>query len=165
MGKLSKIIEKWVEEHLEESSHFLVGVFANEAETKIRVAIDGEGGVSIQMCSQVNRMLSRRIDEEDLGEHPFIVEVSSPGVDMGLVDKRQYPQHVTRRIEVTGKDGKTTDGYLEEVKDEGISVLLKKKKKKDPDEWVEVNWEDIETAKVIPELNAHKRKNKTKPKS
>lgn len=154
-----------MEEHLVDSSHFLVGVFANDAETKIRVAIDGEDGVSIKMCSEVNRMLSRRIDEEDLGEHPFTIEVSSPGVDMGLVDQRQYPQHLTRRVEVEKKDGGKVDGYLEEVGEDGINVRLKKKKKKDPDEWESLSWDQIETTRVIPELNAHKRKNKSKPKS
>ena len=46
----------------------------------LRVYIDREGGVTIADCERVSRELSRTLDVEDLIEHPYALEVSSPGL-------------------------------------------------------------------------------------
>jgi ribosome maturation factor RimP len=56
----------------------------------LRVFIDREGGVTIEDCVRVSRELSRILDVEDVIEHPFALEVSSPGLTRSLKKKTDF---------------------------------------------------------------------------
>jgi ribosome maturation factor RimP len=50
----------------------------------LRLYIDKEGGVTISDCENVSREFSRILDVEDIIEHPYSLEVSSPGLTRPL---------------------------------------------------------------------------------
>ncbi len=50
----------------------------------LRIFIDKEGGVTIDDCVHVSRELGRVLDVEDIVEHAFTLEVSSPGLTRPL---------------------------------------------------------------------------------
>ncbi|MFI3173851.1 MAG: ribosome maturation factor RimP [Bacillota bacterium] len=50
----------------------------------LRVYIDKEGGVDIIDCEAVSRAFEAKLDETDPIEQPYILEVSSPGIDRPL---------------------------------------------------------------------------------
>ena len=50
----------------------------------LRVYIDKEGGVNIDDCELVSRALEAKLDEADPIEQAYILEVSSPGIDVKL---------------------------------------------------------------------------------
>jgi ribosome maturation factor RimP len=50
----------------------------------LRLYIDKEGGVTISDCENVSREFGRILDVEDVIEHPFSLEVSSPGLTRPL---------------------------------------------------------------------------------
>ena len=56
----------------------------------LRVYIDREGGVTIADCERVSRELSRTLDVEDVIEHPYALEVSSPGLMRPLKKKTDF---------------------------------------------------------------------------
>lgn len=55
----------------------------------LRVYIDKEGGVSIDDCEAVSRVLSDLLDEADPIQDPYTFEVSSAGADRAL----KRPEH------------------------------------------------------------------------
>jgi len=134
LGKIlsvKQLISKIIEEELTGSDCFLVGVNVNQAETDLKFYIDGKEGVSVQVCSRLSRKISRILDEEYLDDEPIRYEISSPGVDQPLVDKRQYHQHIGRDLVVTLEDENNVEGELIEVHENSIaiSVAISKHKK------------------------------------
>lgn len=55
----------------------------------LRVYIDKEGGVTLDDCERVSRALDKPLDDADLIEQSYFLEVSSPGVERTL----KRPEH------------------------------------------------------------------------
>ena len=127
---IKELITGIIEEELKETDSFLVGVDSNQAETSIRFFIDGIDGVSIQLCSQLSRKVSRILDEEYTDDQPIRYEISSPGAEQPLVDLRQFYKHIGRELEVELTTGEIYNGELIQILDDTIklSVLISKHK-------------------------------------
>ena len=59
----------------------------------LRVYIDKEGGVDIDDCELVSRALEAKLDTEDPIEQPYILEVSSPGIDRPLKKDADFEKY------------------------------------------------------------------------
>ena len=127
---VKELIKGIIEEELKETDSFLVGVDSNQAETSIRFFIDCIDGVSIQLCSQLSRKVSRILDEEYTDDQPIRYEISSPGAEQPLVDLRQFYKHIGRELEVELTTGEIYNGELIQILDDTIklSVLISKQK-------------------------------------
>jgi len=125
------LISKIIEKELVGTDCFLVGVDTNMAETDLKYFIDGSEGVSVQICTKLSRKISRILDEEYLDETPIRYEISSPGIDQPLIDKRQYVQHIGRDLAIIKNDNSEIEGELQSVNDTtfDLSVPLSKNKK------------------------------------
>lgn len=128
--KIRDLIQSTIEEELQKTDCFLVGVKSNESETDFKFFIDGIEGVGIKVIGKLSRAVSARLDEEDTGEKPFRYEISSPGVDNPLVDKRQYFQHINRNLSVTLNDESLIEGELTKVTDNELEIEVKLGKNK-----------------------------------
>jgi ribosome maturation factor RimP len=74
----------------------------------LRVIVDGDGGVSLDTIALASRELSARLDSStDMGELPYTLEVSSPGVDRPLTEPRHWRRATGRLVVVplTGQQG------------------------------------------------------------
>lgn len=146
-------IQDLVEEELEGTSYFLVEIIGGDRSRKIQVLIDGDDGINIDQCSKISRAISEVVDEEDFEADPFILEVSSPGADMPLINKRQYKKHIGRKLEVETTDEVKRVIKLSEVTDESISGELvvegKKKKKDKKKEVIAISFDDIIKSTVV----------------
>ena len=79
----------------------------------IRVVVDRDGGVSLDAVAEVSRVISDLLDESDtLDDTPFVLEVSSPGVDRPLTEPRHWRRAVRRLVSVTTIDGDTFEGRV-----------------------------------------------------
>ncbi|MBQ6314647.1 MAG: ribosome maturation factor RimP [Mogibacterium sp.] len=82
--------------------------------------------VSIEECEDVTRFLSDKLDELDLIDRRYNLEVSSPGLDRELIKDTDYVRFAGREVEVktyeqiSGK--KNFDGVLV-GKDNGIVTI------------------------------------------
>lgn len=75
--------------------------FVKEAgENYLRAYIDKEGGVTIDDCEAVSRLLSPKLDEEDFIEEGYILEVSSPGLGRTLKKDRHLQNSLGMEVEV-----------------------------------------------------------------
>jgi len=68
----------------------------------VRVVVDADGGVSLDDVAEVSRAVSGVLDanEELLGASPYVLEVTSPGVDRPLSEPRHWRRAVGRLVEV-----------------------------------------------------------------
>ena len=72
----------------------------------LRVIVDADGGVSLDEIAEVSRELSARLDAKDaMGETPYTLEVSSPGVDRPLTQPRHWRRAIGRLVAVPVTDG------------------------------------------------------------
>jgi ribosome maturation factor RimP len=72
----------------------------------LRVVIDADGGVSLDDIALASRELSARLDRSDqMGEVPYTLEVSSPGVDRPLTQPRHWRRAIGRLVVVPLADG------------------------------------------------------------
>ena len=90
----------------------------------LRIFIDKEDGVTIADCEYVSRELSRILDVDDPIEHPYTLEVSSPGLTRALKKREDFVRargkkcRIVTRTDVGGRTeflGKITDTTDEDV--------------------------------------------------
>ena len=71
----------------------------------LRVVVDSDRGVSLDDAAAVSRQLSAALDTVAvMGDFPYTLEVSSPGVDRPLTDQRHWRRAVGRLVRVTVTD-------------------------------------------------------------
>ena len=91
----------------------------------VSVFMDSEAGAGSDDLVALSRSLSFLLDTEDLIKGRYRLDVSTPGADRPLSDRRQYPQHVGRTLAVTfERDGEevTAQGELQSVSDAGLAL-------------------------------------------
>jgi ribosome maturation factor RimP len=95
----------------------------------VKVFLDGDSGITIEKCVQVNRKLYKKIEESAIfPTGDFSLEVSSAGLDEPLKSLRQYKKNIGRLVEVQFLDGSQKEGVLTGVNEEGIVLEVSKGK-------------------------------------
>ena len=64
----------------------------------LRIFIDSLTGISLDDCVTVSRQVSALLDVEDPIPEEYELEVSSPGVDRRLFNKKQYKSLILMRL-------------------------------------------------------------------
>ena len=67
------------------------------------VAIDKEGGVTLDDCSAVSRKLSAVLDEEDVSTKRYDLEVSSPGINRPLTKIKHFKRFSGQKVKIKTK--------------------------------------------------------------
>lgn len=104
-----------------------VAVTGTRVRKKVLVIIDGDQGASIDDCARLSRALSERLDETDLIDENYVLEVSTPGVDHPLKLARQYKKNIGRGFKITLKDKSLLKGKLIHSTDESIKIEVEEK--------------------------------------
>jgi ribosome maturation factor RimP len=127
--KIIDIIRDYAEPLLAEMELELVEIqFRREGHGWVlRLFIDSENGVTIDDCAAVSREISAYLDVEDLIEHAYHLEVSSPGLERPLKKKDDFVRFAGRNVKIKlhePLDGqKVFTGILQGM-EEGSVVLL-----------------------------------------
>ena len=89
----------------------------------LRVAVDKDGGVTMDDIAAATRQVSTLLDDSDvMGEHPYTLEVTSPGTDRPLTLPRHWRRNRSRLVKVTTSDGETVTGRVTDS-DEDCATL------------------------------------------
>ena len=65
----------------------------------LRIVVDADGGVSLDDIALVSRELSAALDDSVvMGDQPYTLEVSSPGVDRPLTERRHWRRAIGRLV-------------------------------------------------------------------
>ena len=74
----------------------------------LRIIVDADGGISLDDIAEVSREVSARLDAKNaMGDGPYTLEVSSPGVDRPLTQPRHWRRAVGRLVIVALADQDT----------------------------------------------------------
>jgi ribosome maturation factor RimP len=76
--------------------------------TLVKVVVDVDGGLELDDVAEVSRAVDAHLDADDPFSGPFVLEVSSPGVDRPLTEPRHWRRNVGRLVEVTHDDAPLT---------------------------------------------------------
>lgn len=128
LSEISNIVEEALSE---DSSQFLVDVVlkGNVGNQKLIVLIDGDQGITIDACAKVSRAVGLTLEEINLIDGKYTLEVSSPGLDHPIKLPRQYTKNIERGLEVEFNSGEKVNGKLKKVSDDGIVIQTKKEEK------------------------------------
>jgi ribosome maturation factor RimP len=92
----------------------------------LRIFIDKAGGVTIADCTKVNRELGRVLDVEDFIDHPYTLEVSSPGLTRALRKKEDFVRFKGRLCRIVTRepinDTHEFRGKILDVADEKVEI-------------------------------------------
>jgi ribosome maturation factor RimP len=95
----------------------------------LRVIVDGDGGISLDDIAEVSRAVSAALDESDpMGEAPYDLEVTSPGVSRPLTLPRHWRRAVGRLVQVPLTAGGELTGRIIEADEEAVTLELPGKK-------------------------------------
>ena len=85
----------------------------------LRIAVDKDGGVTLDDVADATREVARVLDESDvMGERSYTLEVSSPGTDRPLRLPRHWRRNRGRLVQVTLKDGSAMTGRIADSDDQ-----------------------------------------------
>lgn len=91
--------------------------------SRLRIIVDADGGVDLDRCAEVSRLVSRTLDDSNvMGEQPYTLEVSSPGVSRPLTLPRHWSRATGRLVRAIMFDGDDVTGRVVSAGD-GSAVL------------------------------------------
>ncbi len=92
----------------------------------LRLFIDVEGGVNLDHCAKVSREVGQVLDVEEVIEHAYHLEVSSPGVERPLKSIESFERFIGKKARIklheAVEGGKTFEGIIESVDGDEISL-------------------------------------------
>ena len=113
--------------------------------------VDGEISLNLDQVTSVSRAISELLDEAPImGDTPFTLEVTSPGVDRPLTKPRHFAKNVDRLLKIIKTDGEVVTGRI--TSNTESEVVLSVVSKKETTE-VAVAISDIKRAVVEIEFN------------
>jgi ribosome maturation factor RimP len=117
----------------------------------LRLALEREGGVSLDDLTRVHRQLGDLFDAHDVVPWRYVLEVSSPGINRPLLRVSHYQRSVGKRVRVQTRtllyEGRRVfTGILTETADTGIVVVDESVGR------VEIGWDDIVKAAIAHEF-------------
>lgn len=115
----------------------------------LRVVVDRDGGVGLDTVAQASTSVAAVLDESDvMGATPYVLEVTSPGVDRPLSALRHWRRALSRLVTATTLGGEAVSGRLVAVDDQGVTL--------DPEDGsapARLAWGQLGTGRVQVEFN------------
>lgn len=114
----------------------------------VSVVIDREASnPSLDEVTVVSKEISAILDTySQMGEMPFTLEVTTPGVDRPLTLPRHWKKNVGRLVKITPKEGEKYLGRITEVLENEVKLDLGKG-------LINVNFGDVSRAQIEVEFN------------
>jgi ribosome maturation factor RimP len=113
----------------------------------VRVLVDKDGGVTLDEIADATTLVSDELDAHDvLGDAPYTLEVTSPGVDRPLTLPRHWARNLNRLVTVRPVEGSPYSGRIVAVTDDSARLDVGGTQR-------EVRYDEVATAKVEVEFN------------
>ncbi len=85
--------------------------------------VDGPKPLNLDEVTVVSRLISELLDESELIDDAFTLEVTSPGVDRPLTQRRHWEKNVTRVISMSMNDGSSLTARLTELRENDATFV------------------------------------------
>ena len=147
--KVKDLLSKALEEN---PQLFLIDLDFSEA-NKISVVLDGDSGVNLQDCINVNKFLDNGLEGEEV---EFSIEVASAGLSSPLKLVRQYKKNIGRTLKVKTISQGDFEGILTEADEDGATLTWSAREPKEigkgkvtVEKTLKISYTDIKEAVVI----------------
>jgi len=91
----------------------------------VRVLVDKDGGVTLDDVAAATLRVGSRLDASDaLGEQPYTLEVTSPGIDRPLTAPRHWRRNLDRLVAVTLVDGGEVTGRIQACAADSVTIVV-----------------------------------------
>lgn len=102
---------------------------------------------SLDEITVVSKEVSAILDNyTQMGEMPFTLEVTTPGIDRPLTLGRHWKKNIGRLVKITPKTGEKYIGRIASVKDNAVTIEIKGKES-------EISFAEISRAQIEVEFN------------
>lgn len=148
---IEKKVRELVEEKIADKPYLFIVDIKMLSNGTLTILLDGDNGIGIDDCAAVSRHVGFHLEEENVIERAYTLEVSSPGLDAPLVNIRQYVKNVGRSLAIKMADGTKREGRLAGLTEDAIMIEEKIKEKGKRAETVEsvIPIEQITETKVL----------------
>jgi ribosome maturation factor RimP len=136
---IEKRVRELVEEKIAEMGKpnlFIVDVKMH-ANGRLVILVDGDNGIGIDDVAAISRYVGFKLEEDNVIETAYNLEVSSPGLDTPLTSVRQYLKNIGRSLAIKMADGSKREGKLTGITEDAIVIEEKVKEKGKKAETVE----------------------------
>lgn len=116
---------------LQQAGYFLedINVVSPGNHRIVTVIVDGESALNLDQVTVASKLVSELVDEASfMGETPFTLEVTSPGIDRPLTLPRHFAKNVTRLLKATMSDGSVITGRIASNTDSDVTLTVTEKK-------------------------------------
>ena len=124
-------ISELISPALQEAGYFLedINVVSPGNHRIVTVIVDGESALNLDQVTVASKLVSALVDEASfMGETPFTLEVTSPGIDRPLTLPRHFAKNITRLLKVTKSDGSVVTGRITSNTDSDVTLTVAEKK-------------------------------------
>ena len=77
-----------------------------------RVLVTADGGISLDKCAEISRMISPILDVDEPMSGEYILEVSSPGIERKLRKKEHFIDSIGEKVKIKDFATETYKGEL-----------------------------------------------------
>lgn len=115
----------------------------------VKVTVDlpeGPGGVDSDLLTDVSREISKRLDDVDLVQGAYTLEVSTPGAERILTQARHFSRAQGRLVTLKLKNGDSLNGRLRSLHGDTVCVSVGNEEKT-------ISMVDIESGRVRIDMN------------
>jgi ribosome maturation factor RimP len=102
----------------------------------LTVIVDGDTHLSLDQVTSATKAIGEIVESvQSLGETPFTLEVTSPGLDRPLTKVRHWQKNINRLVKVVSQDGSEIKGRINDVNE--VSAIVDEEN---------INYSDIKRA-------------------
>ena len=89
----------------------------------LRVVVDSDNGVDLDTVGEVSQEVNTLLDSSDvMGDQPYVLEVTSPGVDRPLTQPRHWRRSRGRLVKASLVAGGQIAGRVTDADDQGVTL-------------------------------------------
>jgi ribosome maturation factor RimP len=89
----------------------------------LTIIVDGDTHLSLDQVTSATKAISEIVESlQSLGDTPFTLEVTSPGLDRPLTKPRHWRKNIDRLVKVVLLDGKEIKGRIKAASEDSATV-------------------------------------------
>ncbi|HEY5326941.1 MAG TPA: ribosome assembly cofactor RimP [Mucilaginibacter sp.] len=126
---IEKRVRELVEGKIADKPNLFIVDIKLHTNGKLIIMVDGDNGIGIDDLAAISRHVGFHLEEENVIETAYNLEVSSPGIDTPLTSLRQYLKNIERNLSIKMADGGKREGKLSGITEDAIVIEEKIKEK------------------------------------
>ena len=89
----------------------------------VTIMVDSETGLNLEQVTDISRLVGETMDKAPfMGDTPYTLEVTTPGVDRPLTAPRHFKKNVDRLVKITKNDGTQVKGRISSADENSVTL-------------------------------------------